>query len=184
MPCQLRSKLLYGLDSAQINDGTAQKLNAFQLKGLRQILGITTTHGQQIIGATRTHTNEHVYQQATEVAYPRGSTKKILPLSEVHAHCKLTLYCRLLTELHGSTAQEVTMHSVTLRPLEGIKRRAGHPRNQWATEAARDAWKHILRIAGLPLNWELNLKRPTHREALQIFARTISAGTRKVEGRG
>ena len=39
----IRSKLLYGLESAAMNQTTKHKLDTFQLKGLRKILGVNTT---------------------------------------------------------------------------------------------------------------------------------------------
>ena len=40
----IRSKLLYGLHSAALNTGDIKKLDAFQLKGFRQILKWETTY--------------------------------------------------------------------------------------------------------------------------------------------
>ena len=43
IPLIIRSKLLYGLESAPMNEYTKKELDTFQLKGLRKILGIKTT---------------------------------------------------------------------------------------------------------------------------------------------
>ena len=56
----IRSKLLYGLESTQLNQNLLNKLNVIQLKGLRQILHITTTY------IDRTHSNEYVINKAQE----------------------------------------------------------------------------------------------------------------------
>ena len=42
----IRSKLLYGLDTANITQSLLKRMDAFQLRGLRQILGIETTWAQ------------------------------------------------------------------------------------------------------------------------------------------
>ena len=39
----IRSKLVNGLESVQVNDALKKKIDTFQLKGLRQILGLKTT---------------------------------------------------------------------------------------------------------------------------------------------
>eukprot|EP00959_Pyramimonas_sp_CCMP1952_P333556 6985006-Pyramimonas_sp.AAC.1 len=52
-----RSKLLYGLETTQLTPGQTQRLDGFQLKGLRKILGIPTTFGQMAQGQDRTNTN-------------------------------------------------------------------------------------------------------------------------------
>ena len=49
----IKSKLMYGLEGAQLNFNHLQKLNTMQLKGLRQILNITTTY----MDRTHTQTN-------------------------------------------------------------------------------------------------------------------------------
>ena len=51
----IRAKLIYGLESAQINDSMKKKLDAFQLKGLRQVLKMQTTY------MNRTNTNRAVF---------------------------------------------------------------------------------------------------------------------------
>ena len=40
----IKSKVMYGLSSAQLNHAHLSKINTFQLRGLRQILKITTTY--------------------------------------------------------------------------------------------------------------------------------------------
>ena len=56
----IRSKLVYGLESLQLNATTLKQLDVFQLKGLRTILGMTTTY------VDRTNTNREVYARAEE----------------------------------------------------------------------------------------------------------------------
>ena len=58
----IRSKLIYGLDSIQINISQRKELVAFQLKGIRQIFKILTTY------VDREDTNEIVFKRATEWA--------------------------------------------------------------------------------------------------------------------
>ena len=56
----IRSKLVYGLDCVHILKHVMSKLNTFQLKGLRKILGMKTTF------VARRNANELVYQEANE----------------------------------------------------------------------------------------------------------------------
>lgn len=62
----LKTKLLYGLEALQVQPPLMNKLETFHLRGLRQILKITTTY------VDRTHTNEYVYAQATEAVRRRA----------------------------------------------------------------------------------------------------------------
>ena len=64
----LRSKLMYGLESAQLTESSRQRLDTFQLKGLRQILKITTTY------VDRQHSNAYVYARANEQLRLRNTT--------------------------------------------------------------------------------------------------------------
>ena len=43
----IRTKLIYGMASAQINDAVKNKIDAFQIKGLRQILKMESTYAQK-----------------------------------------------------------------------------------------------------------------------------------------
>ena len=54
------AKLVYGLHTVRLLDHQLNSLNAFQLRGLRQILKIPTTFGQMVAGQARTNTNEYV----------------------------------------------------------------------------------------------------------------------------
>ena len=58
------SQLLYGLESAQLTKQAQAKIDIFQLKGLRQVLNITTTFRQMEQGQDRTNDNDYVYKQA------------------------------------------------------------------------------------------------------------------------
>ena len=56
----VRSKLMYGLESAHLTQTLKEKIDIFQRKGLRQILKIPTTYGQMTAGKNRSNTNENV----------------------------------------------------------------------------------------------------------------------------
>ena len=54
----IQSKLLYALETIEIPVALLSRLESFQLKGLRKILGMTTTY------FNRANTNEEVYRRA------------------------------------------------------------------------------------------------------------------------
>ena len=88
----IRAKLMYGLESLQLNKDKLESINAFQRKGLRQILKMLTTHGQHVLGKARSNTNELLYQLTNAKVNMWGArkageftwrdTKQIIPLSE------------------------------------------------------------------------------------------------------
>ena len=55
----VRAKILYGMESLQIDDGIKKELDAFHLRGLRQIVEMQTTYGQMSTEQERTNTNEY-----------------------------------------------------------------------------------------------------------------------------
>ena len=57
----IRSKLMYGLESLQLNKDLREDLDVFQRKGLRQILKVPTTNGQMMQGHSRTWTIDRIY---------------------------------------------------------------------------------------------------------------------------
>ena len=78
MDTVIRSKPLYGLESAQLNDSHLAKLDVFQLKGLRKILRMQTTF------MNRANTNERVYARANGRLSEEGSNKRIRKFSQAY----------------------------------------------------------------------------------------------------
>eukprot|EP00975_Prorocentrum_lima_P010749 2283458-Prorocentrum_lima.AAC.1 len=69
----IRSKLLYGLESLQLNRSHRDMLDVFHLKGLRKILRLTTTY------VNRSNTNSKVYSLATEAC-----RQPVVPISHIY----------------------------------------------------------------------------------------------------
>ena len=79
----IRSKLIYGLESAAMNETVKHKLGVFQLKGVRKILNIKTTF------VDRANTNQAVLQAAQEKMSDReGNTKELKTYSQVYEQRK------------------------------------------------------------------------------------------------
>ena len=104
----IRAKLMYGLESVQINDSLKKKINAFQFKGLRQILKISTTY------VNRQHSNAYVFEVAnatinswherrrTPPANPGDpqrflKRKQIVPMSEYYEETRRHLIVKILS---------------------------------------------------------------------------------------
>ena len=65
----IRSKLVYAFETATLNINAKKRIDAFQLKGLRQILKLKTTF------VDRRNTNERVFELANK-AINTGAKKK------------------------------------------------------------------------------------------------------------
>jgi len=66
----IRSQLVYGLESISLTQATINRINTFQLKGLRKILGLKTTFVE------RANSNKIVFELANNVANPRHKPEK------------------------------------------------------------------------------------------------------------
>ena len=79
----LRSKLLYGLESAQLIPSIAKKLETFQLKVLRKILKMDTTF------VDRANTNQIVFNTANHKMAEEGNRKPVISFIEVYRKLKM-----------------------------------------------------------------------------------------------
>ena len=76
----IMSKLTYGLETIEPTTAVNEMLNTLQLKGLRQILDMTTTYVEQ------ESTNENVYQKAETILQEcnnRKETTKRKPIEHI-----------------------------------------------------------------------------------------------------
>ena len=69
MEAVLRSKLLYGMETAQLNEPQMKRLDLFQLKALRKVLKLPTTF------VSRGNTNDKVFADASAQIAGEGGKK-------------------------------------------------------------------------------------------------------------
>eukprot|EP00973_Karenia_brevis_P043452 6022129-Karenia_brevis.AAC.1 len=79
----VRSKIVYSLESTALNDSARKKLNAFQIKGIRRIMGIPPTH------IDRTKTNAYVLREANIIAHKCDTYDQVLSRIEANPVMKL-----------------------------------------------------------------------------------------------
>ena len=70
----ITSKLLYGLESANLTPGLKKSLDVFQARGIRQILKLDTTWAQIKNGKKADNTLEKIYKEASKALNPRIDT--------------------------------------------------------------------------------------------------------------
>ena len=74
----IRNKLLYGLETVHLTQTQQKKVNAFQLRGIRKILGLSTTF------VNRSNRNEYVLQRANEeIGHTPGAPYRVKLFSEL-----------------------------------------------------------------------------------------------------
>ena len=158
----IRSKLLYGLESAQLNPSHIARLNTIQLKGLRQILHITTTY------IDRTHTNDYVLQQAQSHCKENVEYKLF---SEAYQKQKTKLLGHVLRCCDTDPEKFTTLQSNTPFPYLNKLRRVGQPRLNWAIESMKVAWRGV-REEFMESEEEIDIENRGHIQTINIAAHT------------
>ena len=133
----IHSKLIYGLHTLVITDAMASKLNAFQLKGFRQIMKIKTTFVE------RSNTNEYVYRQVEQELSKNKNSRKIQvrPVTNDIENAAIKLLGEIIRLPDQDPLRRVTFREATAEPLLPAIRRVGRPRGHWAMKTMENAWK-------------------------------------------
>ena len=167
----IKTKLFYGLETLVLLPAHKQQLDAFYLRGLRQIMGMKTTF------IDRTNTNKRVYLNAACILAQKEIQNPLLPLSSQweirrqrllaflnspHAaqpEIKATFYFPPSFEFQQVRAQD------SWRPNSTIwARRIGRPRGFWVREIIHQIWKNMRRTE--PELPNLDLDSASHREEI------------------
>ena len=147
----ISARLLYGLNSAWLNIADARRLDGFQARCLRRILGI-----------------RHAY-------YSRVSNKTVLELAQQPPYTKqllkqqLLLYGKIARSADNDPLRAVTFCRGSLRPATSqYMRKVGRPRNEWAVKLYEKALAATGGIAQLDelikstASWKAVLHRYLH----------------------
>ena len=148
----IRCKLIYGLESLQLNAGTLSHLNAFQLKGLRRILNLKHTF------VDRSNTNHKVFQMANAIKNPQQiEGKNVVQFSSYVHKQQNSLLAHTIRASPEDPLRQCTLTPNTIYPFEVTNRRVGRPKNNWTyktyerlaiknTPATASTWKDNPRL--------------------------------------
>ena len=128
----IRSKLLYGLECIQLTNAEISKLNAFQNKSLRRILGKPPTF------LDREQTNQRIYQEIRQIYHCNFEH-----FGDTWRKAKLRLFGHILRSSRSDPLNQVVFHADNLRPRTVLTRRVGRPKSDWLLETYADAYKQI-----------------------------------------
>ena len=126
------SKLLYGLETLIATETTLHKLNTFQMKGLRKILGVPPTF------IDRSHTDESV-RQHIKTEYDI----EIKPLTEIVKERRLKLLGHVIRAKEEDPMKEVTFNPNTMEIKAVGFKRVGRPKTHWIHTVMKEAWEEI-----------------------------------------
>ena len=132
----LRSQLLYGLESAELGTALLNKLDVFQLKGLRKILRLDTTY------VNRANTNRHVFEMGNSKIRTQGGRKEIKRFSLAYKEAKKRRVARVINAGPNDPQKEITFER-GLKAWNHVNKRVGAPKIKWATEAVKLLWNDI-----------------------------------------
>ena len=133
-----RSKLLYGLESAQLIPSVLKRLEVFQLKVLRKILKIETTY------INRANTNQNIFDRINNEMENenRKKKKKVISFVEAYKKVKRKRAVKIINKPNTSI-YNVSFEHDKFRKWIHYNRRVGRPRANWTEETIREIWDII-----------------------------------------
>ena len=135
----IRSKLLYGLETIHLTQSLAKKLDAFQYRGLRKIMGMSPTF------INRANTNRKLLEAASAAAYPNpGDTRKVLPFSKYHEERRVKLLGHILRSNDQDPMRQVSFIPSSALRVDYGKKRVGRPRQNWLMFSKKYAYENKL----------------------------------------
>ena len=171
----IRTKVLYGMESAELKKSDMDKLNVFQLKGLRKILKMETTF------VNRENTNQKVFAAINNAVNRTSRTPRaeIKPFAQMHKEQKLKMYKHILNAKEDDPIRTTTINPQTLRSWTPGVRRSGRPKqHQWAEHAAKEFWAEIQPTLPPTLQGqEFRHEEPVHIAAIKQSAQVAAKQT-------
>ena len=149
----LRSKLLYGLETIQLNLTDQKRIDSFQLKGYRRILHLPPTY------IDRTITNDFVKSQIRN-----HMNTELKMFSSIWQKRKLSLLGHIIRSAPSDPMRQVLFEKGTLVPRLEFRKRPGKPRQQWLITTYDDAYQTL----NQPQPFDMD--NPAHRQLVNDLA--------------
>jgi len=122
---------VYSLNVTQLPQHLMNRLNTFQLKGLRKILNLKTTFVE------RSNTNNKVFQQANLIKNPQNTpNKNILTFETYIRNTQEALFKHLVRLPETDPVRQCTFEPNSAIPHIHTNRRVGRPRIRWEHDIA------------------------------------------------
>ena len=150
-----------------MNTAVLNRLDTFQLKGLRNILKLTTTY---INGES---TNDYVRTQINNALKAAGQNP-LTALTDYHKQRRIIYLCRLIHSDTYEPGTSITFDPETLQPIDHGTQRSGQPRLKWFKATLQDLWlKAKKEIPELKYASILDPKNSTHIESIKLYAKFV-----------
>ena len=146
----ISSKLLYGLEFASLTNAEYERLDAFQMKALRKILGIKHLYHSHI-------SNEVVMQRANQIIRLKEG-RTITEMSGKLINRQIKFMARLLRAEESDVMKTCSVDHTGLRVTAGFKR-TGRPRIKWYDQVMNSCFEKLV---------EMGLLLPNRREDIRV----------------
>ena len=120
----IRSKLLYGLETVHLTAAWLKKIDAFQLRCLRKILGLAPTY------VDRANTNRVVIQKASLTAFPHDR-RYMQFFSEYYNDRRSSLLGHIIRTPDADPLRQIPFQPRSAFRVQYGKKRCGRPRQNW-----------------------------------------------------
>ena len=134
----LRSKLLYGLESAQLIPSVLKKLETFQLKVLRKIFKIDTTY------INRVNSNASIFNRINTMMEEEGRSKRVISFVDAYNKIKRKRAIKIMNQ-ENTSIYNVSFENGKFRKWIHTNRRVGRPRMNWTEETINEIWDIVKR---------------------------------------
>ena len=132
-----RSKVLYGIDSAQLNEPELKRLDTFQLKIFRKILKMKTTYVE------RRNTNKEVLRRVQEQVEREKPRAKIKSFRESYRKSKQKRLARAIKKTDTEIQNVTFRNREKLETWTNINRKKGRPKYRWTEKAIEEMWAEV-----------------------------------------
>ena len=131
----IRTKILYGLESAQLGEPELKRLDLIQLKIFRKILGLKTTF------VNRENTNVKLWKDVRAKTTSEGKKKHIVSFRQAYRKAKIQTLAKILLDERGNKNQMIFDNELQERMYSN--RRVGRPKTSWTEAAIKEMWEEI-----------------------------------------
>ena len=170
------SQLVYGLNTVYFTESLRSRIDAFQFRGLRAILGIEHSYwshisndevlerANTILQLKRGESLEFTWEQFKQLKdkhqkmFENFHKEKIIRVTELIERRQIKLLGHILRLPLESPERMVTVNSNGF-PVKDMKRRVGQPRKHWTMETMKNAFYRIY-------NEPFEIDKEEHRIAL------------------
>ena len=132
----IRSKIVYGLESARLTQPLKNKFVGFQMKGLRRILRKKHPFWD------RENSNAHILRLSNEKAYTKGD-RQITLLTDYILDSSCKLLGHVIRTSNEDPLRQATLRPGTANPHVPEIRRVGRPRIHWVESVMEHIWDSL-----------------------------------------